>query len=54
MSLQTVRPVQPIAPWLGGKRALSRRISERIAAIPHTRYVEPFVGMGGVFFRRAA
>lgn len=52
MSLQTVRPVQPIAPWLGGKRALSRRIGERIAAIPHTRYVEPFVGMGGVFFRR--
>jgi DNA adenine methylase len=54
MSLQPVRPVQPIAPWLGGKRALSRRIAERIAAIPHTRYVEPFVGMGGVFFRRPA
>ncbi len=54
MSLQGVRPVQPIAPWLGGKRALSRRIGERIAAIPHTRYVEPFVGMGGVFFRRPA
>ena len=52
MSLQPVRPVQPIAPWLGGKRALSRRIGERIASIPHTRYVEPFVGMGGVFFRR--
>jgi len=52
MTLEPVRPVQPIAPWLGGKRALSRRIGERIAAIPHTRYVEPFVGMGGVFFRR--
>lgn len=52
MTLEPVRPVQPVAPWLGGKRALSRRIGERIAAIPHTRYVEPFVGMGGVFFRR--
>ncbi|WP_086733847.1 DNA adenine methylase [Erythrobacter colymbi] len=52
MRLEPVRPVQPIAPWLGGKRALSRRIGERIAEIPHTRYVEPFVGMGGVFFRR--
>jgi len=51
--LIAVRPVQPVAPWLGGKRALARRISERIAAIPHTRYVEPFIGMGGVFFRRS-
>lgn len=49
-----VRPVQPVAPWLGGKRALPRRIAERIAAVPHTRYVEPFIGMGGVFFRRPA
>ncbi len=47
-----VRPVQPVAPWLGGKRALSRRIASRISQIPHTRYVEPFIGMGGVFFRR--
>ncbi len=47
-----VRPVHPVAPWRGGKRALAGRIAERIAAVPHTRYVEPFVGMGGVFFRR--
>lgn len=47
-----VRPTRPPAPWLGGKRALAGRIAERIAAIPHVRYVEPFVGMGGVFFRR--
>lgn len=52
--LIAVRPVQPVAPWLGGKRALSRRIGEIIAGIPHTRYVEPFVGMGGVFLRRSA
>lgn len=52
--LNPVRPIQPVAPWLGGKRILARRISERIAAIDHVRYVEPFVGMGGVFFRRSA
>ncbi len=50
--LVAVRPTQPVAPWIGGKRALASRLAERIAAIPHVRYVEPFVGMGGVFFRR--
>lgn len=52
--LNPVHPIQPVAPWLGGKRILAKRISERIAAIDHVRYVEPFVGMGGVFFRRSA
>ena len=52
--LRPVRPTQPVAPWLGGKRALAKRIGERIAGIEHVRYVEPFVGMGGVFFRRSA
>lgn len=42
----------PIAPWLGGKRALAPRIVELIAGTPHSLYAEPFVGMGGVFFRR--
>jgi DNA adenine methylase len=41
-----------VAPYLGGKKNLARRIVERIEAIPHTTYAEPFVGMGGVFFRR--
>ena len=50
--LQPVRPTRPVAPWRGGKRALASRLAERIAAVPHDRYVEPFVGMGGVFFRR--
>ncbi len=50
--LEPVRPTRPVAPWLGGKRALAGRLAERIAAVPHVRYVEPFVGMGGVFFRR--
>ena len=53
-ALEPVRPTRPVAPWLGGKRVLAKRLIERIAAVPHDRYVEPFVGMGGVFFRRNA
>jgi DNA adenine methylase len=47
-----VRPVSPVAAYIGGKRNLAKRLVERIEAIPHTTYVEVFVGMGGVFFRR--
>jgi len=50
--MQRVRPAAPVAPWLGGKKALHARIIERIESIPHRAYVEPFVGMGGVFLRR--
>ncbi|PHS05877.1 MAG: DNA methyltransferase [Blastopirellula sp.] len=42
----------PPAAWLGGKRKLAKTISKRIATIAHSTYVEPFIGMGGVFFRR--
>ncbi len=52
--LEPVQPVLPPAPYLGGKRSLASTITKKIAAIPHTLYVEPFVGMGGIFFRRAA
>ena len=51
-SIETVNPVNPVAPYLGGKRNLSKLITQRIEAIPHTIYAEPFVGMGGVFLRR--
>ena len=44
--------MQPVAPWVGGKRNLAARIVEVIGRTPHTLYAEPFVGMGGVFFRR--
>lgn len=47
-----VQPVRPIAPYIGGKRALSKRLVAEIDATEHTLYAEPFVGMGGVFFRR--
>jgi DNA adenine methylase len=43
---------RPLAPYLGGKRNLSRRIVERLRRIPHDLYAEPFVGMGGIFLRR--
>jgi hypothetical protein len=50
--LLPVTPAAPVAPYLGGKRNLAKRIISRLAAIPHTTYVEPFVGCGGVFLRR--
>lgn len=52
LSKQGVQPVRPVAPYIGGKRALSRRLVEMIDSTPHSLYAEPFVGMGGVFFRR--
>lgn len=52
--LVPVHPARPVAGYIGGKRNLARRLVERISAIPHGLYAEPFVGMGGVFFRRTA
>lgn len=49
---QEVAPLAGAAPYIGGKRNLARRIIAEIEKIPHTCYAEPFVGMGGVFFRR--
>jgi DNA adenine methylase len=50
--LQPVHPAKPVAPYLGGKRILAKRLAERFEAIDHARYVEVFVGMGGPFFKR--
>lgn len=47
-----VKPINPIAPYLGGKRLLAKTIVPIIEKIPHNIYCEPFVGMGGIFFRR--
>lgn len=53
-SLTPVAPVRPIAPWLGGKRNLAKRICALIDADQaHRTYAEPFVGMGGIFLRRS-
>lgn len=43
---------QPPAAWIGGKRSLAPRLVEIIGRTQHQLYAEPFVGMGGVFFRR--
>ncbi|MFC3674647.1 DNA adenine methylase [Ferrovibrio xuzhouensis] len=51
-SLKPVRPVAPVAPYLGGKRHLAERLGDLIGEVPHDTYAEPFIGMGGVFFRR--
>lgn len=53
-SLKPVTSVLPVAPWIGGKRNLSKRLCAMIAEIPHTTYAEPFVGMGGIFLRRTS
>ena len=50
--LEPVDPTRPVAPYVGGKKVLSRRLAAMIGAVPHNLYAEPFVGMGGVFFRR--
>lgn len=50
--LQPVKPIEPVAPWVGGKSRLAAQLVAMIAEVPHRTYAEPFVGMGGVFFRR--
>lgn len=50
--LRPVRPVVPVAPYVGGKKQLAARVIAVIDTTPHTLYAEPFVGMGGVFLRR--
>ena len=51
-SFTSVRPVSPAASYIGGKKQLAQRVASVIEQIPHSVYAEPFVGMGGVFFRR--
>jgi DNA adenine methylase len=53
-TLTAVSPVQPAAGYIGGKRNLARRLTAIIDRLPHKLYVEPFVGMGGIFLRRSA
>ncbi|MFS0849626.1 DNA adenine methylase [Novosphingobium panipatense] len=51
-AFQAVDPVRPLAPYIGGKRQLARRLVALINSIEHRTYAEVFVGMGGVFLRR--
>ena len=50
----SIRPIPTIAGYVGGKRVLAKTLIPKIAAIPHELYCEPFLGMGGVFFKRTA
>lgn len=53
MSMREITKTNPVAPWLGGKRNLAKRICALIDAdTNHRTYCEPFVGMGGIFLRR--
>ena len=52
MSMSEIQPIRPIAPYLGGKKNLARRICAIIDRDSHEAYAEPFVGMGGIFLRR--
>lgn len=52
--LEAVDPVLPVAPWLGGKRNLAKRICAILDQTPCETYAEAFIGMGGVFLRRSA
>lgn len=51
--LRPVTPARPAAAYIGGKKRLADQLVRQIEAIPHEIYAEPFVGMGGVFLRRA-
>lgn len=50
--VEPIPATRPVAPYIGGKRALAKRLIARINARPHETYAEVFVGMGGVFLRR--
>ena len=52
INYQPVRPVRPVAPYIGGKRNLAKRLVAMIDEIPCETYAEVFVGMGGIFLRR--
>lgn len=53
MSKKTEASVsKPVAPYIGGKRNLAKRLCTIIDAHEHMTYAEPFVGMGGIFLRR--
>lgn len=49
---RNVAALPPAAGYVGGKKQLAATVIAAIERIPHATYAEPFVGMGGVFFRR--
>lgn len=49
---EVAHPLGGVVAWLGGKRSLGPQLAGLIDASSHVCYAEPFIGMGGVFFRR--
>ena len=47
-----VEPTKPVAAYVGGKSKLSKKLSPLIDSLSYDTYVEPFIGMGSVFFQR--
>ena len=47
-----VTPTQIAAGYIGGKSRLARKLSPLIDNLSYETYVEPFIGMGSVFFQR--
>jgi DNA adenine methylase len=52
VNMRPIAPTHPAAPYIGGKRILSKKLVQKIDQTPHDGYGEPFVGMGGIFLRR--
>ena len=40
INFESVKPINPIAPYLGGKRLLAKTIVPIIEQIPHTFYIK--------------
>ncbi len=51
-NLEYVKQTEPASAWLGGKSKIAPVLVEMINSVEHSCYAEPFMGMGGVFFRR--
>lgn len=47
------RVPRPFLKWVGGKTQLLPELTSRVARVPFTNYVEPFVGGGALFFELA-
>lgn len=50
--MKPIEAIKTAAPYVGGKNKLAGEICKIIDGIDHKVYAEPFVGMGGIFFKR--
>ena len=50
--MKPIEAIKTAAPYVGGKHKLASEICKIIDGTDHKVYAEPFVGMGGIFFKR--